>query len=143
MYADQSQEMQRFSKESNRLWEKHTAEYAAVVTQNPASYLDQPGVAAYVAHLESICAAAQTKVTEEIQAIPDPPNQPALIDAHERIMRETIPELRGVPLPKALRWIYEGRAFPLMEEFSQYGKFHTRVRRPRGGQRHCCSPGSS
>ena len=127
MYADESQEMQRFTKESNRLWEQHTAEYAAVVTQNPAAYLDQPGVAAYVAHLESICAVAQSKVAEEIQAIQDPPNQPALIDAHERIMRETIPELRGVPLPKAVRWIYEGRAFPLMEAFSQYGKFNTRV----------------
>jgi hypothetical protein len=127
MYADERQEMQRFTKESNRLWEQHTAEYAAVVTQNPAAYLDQPGVAAYVAHLESICAAAQAKVAEEIQAIPDQPNQPALIEAHERIMRETIPKLRGVPLPKPVRWIYEGRAFPLMEEFSQYGKFNTRV----------------
>jgi hypothetical protein len=127
MYVDESQEMQRVTTESNRLWEQHTAEYAAVVTQNPAAYLDQPGVAAYVAHLESICAAAQAKVAEETQAIPDPPNQPALIEAHERIMRETIPELRDVPLPKAVRWIYEGRAFPLMEEFSQYGKLNTRV----------------
>jgi hypothetical protein len=58
----------------------------------------------------------------EIQAIPDPPNQRALIEVHERIMRETIPELRALALPKAVRWPYEGRAFPLMEEFSQFWK---------------------
>jgi hypothetical protein len=39
-------------------------------------------------------------------------------------MRETIPKLRALPLPEAVRWPYEGRAFPLMKEFSQYGKFN-------------------
>jgi hypothetical protein len=77
-----------------------------------------------VAQLESICSAAQARLSDEIQAIPDPPNQPALIDAHERIMRETIPELRALPVPKAVRWPYQGRAFPLMEKFSQYGKIN-------------------
>ena len=37
-------------------------------------------------------------------------------------MRETIPQLRALPVPKAVRWPYEGRAFPLMEAFSQFGK---------------------
>jgi hypothetical protein len=122
MYTDESQEMQRVTEDSNRLWELRTAEYVAAVTQNPAAYLDQPEVAAYVAQLESICSAAQARVSDEIQAIPDPPNQRALIEVHERIMRETIPELRAIPLPKAVRWPYQGRAFPLMEEFSQFGK---------------------
>jgi hypothetical protein len=123
MYTDQRQEMQRVTEDSIRLWEQRTAEYVAVVTQNLDAYpLDQPEVAAYVAHLESICSAAQARVNDEIQAIPDPPNQPARIEAHERIMRETIPQLRAIPLPKAVRWPYEGRAFPLMEEFSQFGK---------------------
>ena len=35
-------------------------------------------------------------------------------------MRETMPKLRAVPLPKAVRWPYEGRAFPLMEKFYEY-----------------------
>jgi hypothetical protein len=122
MYTDESQEMQRVTEDSNRLWELRTAEYVAAVTQNPAAYLDQPEVAGYVAQLESICSAAQARVSDEIQAIPDPPNQRALIEVHERIMRETIPELRAIPLPKAVRWPYQGRAFPLMEEFSQFGK---------------------
>ncbi len=123
--------MQRVTEDSIRLWEQRTAEYVAVVTQNPAAYLDQPEVAAYVAQLESICAAAQARVRDEIQAIPQP-NQPAVIEAHERIMRETIPQLRAVPVPKAVRWPYEGRAFPLMEEFSEFGKFNERCRRTRG-----------
>jgi hypothetical protein len=124
MYTDESQETQRVTEDSNRLWEQRTAEYVAVVTQNLDAYpLDQPEVAAYVAQLDSICSAAQAKVSDAIQAIPDPPpNQPANIEAHERIMRETIPELRAIPLPKAVRWPYHGRAFPLMEEYSQYGK---------------------
>jgi hypothetical protein len=122
MYTDESQEMQRVTEDSNRLWELRTAEYVAAVTQNPAAYLDQPEVAGYVAQLESICSAAQARVSDEIQAIPDPPNQRALIEVHERNMRETIPELRAIPLPKAVRWPYQGRAFPLMEEFSQFGK---------------------
>jgi len=124
MYTDESQETQRVTEDSNRLWEQRTAEYVAAVTQNPADYLDQPEVAAYVTQLESICSAAEAKVRDEIQAIPDPPNQPALIEAHERIMRETIPQLRALPLPQAVRWPYQGRAFPLMEEFSQFGKIN-------------------
>jgi hypothetical protein len=123
MYTDESQGMQRVTEDSIRLWEQRTAEYVAVVTQNLDAYpLDEPEVAAYVAQLESICSEAQAKLSDKIQAIPDPPNQPALIEAHERIMRETIPQLRALPLPKAVRWPYEGRAFPLMEEFSQFGK---------------------
>ena len=91
--------------------------------QNLDAYpLHQPEVAAYVAQLESICSAAQANLSDEIQAIPNPPNQPAVIEAHERIMRATIPQLRALPLPNAVRWPYEGRAFPLMEEFSQFGK---------------------
>jgi hypothetical protein len=122
MYTDRRQEMMRVTEDSNRLWEQRTAEYVAAVTQNLDAYpLDQPEVAAYVAQLESICSAAQAKVSDAIQAIPDPPNQPAHIEAHERIMRETIPQLRALPVPKAVRWPYEGRAFPLMEAFSQYG----------------------
>jgi hypothetical protein len=126
MYTDEGQTMQRVTEDSNRLWEQRTAEYVAAVKQNPAAHLDQPAVAAYVAQLESICSAAQARLNDELQAIPDPPNQPASIEAHERIMRETIPELRAVPLPPAIRWPYLGRAFPLMEAFSQYG---TSVRR--------------
>jgi hypothetical protein len=123
MYTDHSQGMQRVNEDSIRLWERRTTEYVAVVTQNLDAYpLDQPEVAAYVDQLDSICSAAKARVSEEIQAIPDPAGQPALIEVHERIMRETIPELRALPLPKAVRWPYEGRAFPLMEEFSQYGK---------------------
>ncbi len=122
MYTDESQGMQRLTEDSIRLWERRTAEYVAVVTQNPAAHQDQPEVAAYVAQLESICSVAQARVKDEIQAIPDPPGQAALIEAHERVMRETIPQLRALPLPKAVRWPYEGRAFPLMEEYSQFGK---------------------
>jgi hypothetical protein len=123
MYTDESQEMHQVTEASNRLWEQRTAEYVAVVTQIPAAHLDQPEVAAFVAQLESICAAAQARVSGEIRAIPQP-NQPASTEAHERIMRETIPKLRALPLPEAVRWAYEGRAFPLMEEFSQYGKLN-------------------
>jgi hypothetical protein len=121
MYTDKRQEMMRVTEDSNRLWEQRTAEYVAAVTQNLDAYLlDQPEVAAYVAQLESICSAAQARVIDATQAIPDPPNQPALIEAHERIMRETIPQLSALPVPKAVRWPYEGRAFPLMQAFSQY-----------------------
>jgi hypothetical protein len=122
MYTDKGQGMQRVTEDSIRLWEQRTAEYVAAVTQNPGAYLDQPEVAAYVAQLESICSVAQARVSDEIQAISDPPNQAALIEAHERVMRETIPKLRALRLPNAVRWPYEGRAFPLMEEFSQFGK---------------------
>jgi hypothetical protein len=118
MYTDESDE--RATEDSNRLWEQRTAEYVAVVKQNPAAHLDQPKVAAYVAQLDSICAAAQAKVKNEIQAIPQQ-NQPAAIQARERIMRETIPKLRAAPLPRAVFGPYEGRAFPLMEKlFNEY-----------------------
>jgi hypothetical protein len=102
MYTDESQEMQRVTEDSNRLWERRTAEYVAAVTQNPAAYRDQPKVAAYVAQLESICSAAQARLNDEIQAIPDTPSRPALIEAHERVMRQTIPELRAIPQGRPL-----------------------------------------
>ena len=118
--TDESQGMQPVTADSIRLSEQRSAEYVAVVKQNPAAHLDQPKVAAYVAQLDSICAAAQAKVKNEIQAIPQQ-NQPAAIQARERIMRETIPKLRAAPLPMAVFWPYEGRAFPLMEKlFNEY-----------------------
>jgi hypothetical protein len=117
MYTDESNE--RVTEDSNRLWEQRTAEYVAVVKQNPAAHLDQPKVAAYVAKLDSICAAAQARFKNKIQAIPQQ-NQPAVIEARERIMRQTILDLRALPLPEAVRWPYEGRAFPLMEQFYEY-----------------------
>jgi len=118
--TDESQGIQPVTADSIRLSEQRTAEYVAVVKQNPAAHLDQPKVAAYVAQLDSICAAAQAKVKNEIQAIPQQ-NQPAIIQARERIMRETIPKLRAVTEPTAVFWPYEGRAFPLMEKlFNAY-----------------------
>jgi hypothetical protein len=117
--TDESQGTQPVTADSIRLWEQRTAEYVAVVKQNPAAHLDQPKVAAYVAQLDSICAAAQARVKNEIQAIPQQ-NQPAAIQARERVMRETMPELRAAPLPTAVFGPYEGRAFPLMEKFYAY-----------------------
>jgi hypothetical protein len=117
--TDESQGMQPVTADSIRLMEQRTAEYVAAVTQNPAAHLDQPKVAAYVAQLDSICAAAQARVKNEIQAIPQQ-NQTAVIEARERIMRQTILDLRAFPLPEAVRWPYEGRAFPLMEQFYEY-----------------------
>jgi hypothetical protein len=67
----------------------------------------------------TICAAAQAKVKDEIQAIPEP-NHPAVIEARGRIMRETITELRALGSPKAVRWPYSGRAFPLLQKFYGY-----------------------
>jgi hypothetical protein len=120
MYIDETKSMQRFTEESNRLWEQRIPEYIADVKQNPAAHLDQPKVAAYVAELDSICGAAQARVKNEIQAIPQS-NQPAVNEARERIMGQTIFELRALPLPEAVRWPYEGRAFPLIETlFSKY-----------------------
>jgi hypothetical protein len=116
MYLDKKGWEVRYTEDSNRLWEQRSAEYVAVVKQNPAAYLDQPEVAAHVAKLDSICVAAQARVKNEIQAIPQQ-NQPAAIEARARIMRETMPKLRALPLPEAVRWPYEGRAFPLMEQF--------------------------
>jgi hypothetical protein len=118
MYLDKQGWEVRYTEDANRLWEQRSAEYVAVVKQNPAAYLDQPEAAAYVAKLDSICAAAQARVKNEIQAIPQQ-NQTAVIEARERIMRKTIFDLRA-PLPDAVRWPYEGRAFPLMEQFYDY-----------------------
>ena len=118
--TDESQGMQPVTADSIRLWEQRSAEYVAVVKQNPAAHLDQPKVAAYVAQLDSICAAAQARVKNEIQAIPQQ-IEPAAIERRERIMRETIPKLRAAPLPRAVFGPYEGRAFPLMEKlFNEY-----------------------
>ena len=115
MFTDPEKITQHLTEDSNRLWEQRSAEYVAVVKQNPAAHLDEPEVAAYVAKLDSICAAAQAKVKNEIKAIPQQ-NQPAIIAARERVMRETMPELRRDPLPKAVYWPYHGRAFPLLEK---------------------------
>jgi hypothetical protein len=117
MYTTEYSWVPRYTEDSNRLWEQRTAEYVAVVKQNPAAYLDQPEVAAYVAKLDSICAAAQARAKNKIQAIPQQ-NQPAITTARQRVMRETMPKLRALPLPEAVRWPYEGRAFPLIEQFN-------------------------
>jgi hypothetical protein len=118
--TDESQGTQPVTADSIRLSEQRSAEYLAVVKQNPAAHLDQPKVAAYVAQLDSICAAAQARVKNEIQAIPQQ-NHPAAIQARKRVMRETMPELRAAPSPTAVYWPYEGRAFPLMEKlFNEY-----------------------
>jgi hypothetical protein len=118
--TDESQGTQPVTADSIRLSEQRSAEYLAVVKQNPAAHLDQPKVAAYVAQLDSICAAAQARVKNEIQAIPQQ-NHPATIQARKRVMRETMPELRAAPSPTAVYWPYEGRAFPLMEKlFNEY-----------------------
>jgi hypothetical protein len=121
MYVNDTKSTQRFTEDSNRLWEQRSAEYVAVVRQNPAAHLDQPEVTAYVAKLDSICAAAQTKVKNEIQALPQQ-NQQAMIEARKRVMLETIPRLRGTWAfaPKAVFWPYEGRALGLVEKFYAY-----------------------
>ena len=71
MYTDKHGSGVRYTEDSNRLWEQRSTEYAAVVKQNPAAYLDQPEVAAYLAKLDSICAAAQARVKNKIKAIPE------------------------------------------------------------------------
>ena len=109
----------RYTEDANRLWEQRSAEYVAVVKQNPAAHLDQPKVAAYVAKLDSVCAAAQTKYKKEIQGIPQQ-DRPAIIEARTRVMREAMPELRAAPSPSAVYWPYDGRAFPLLEKFYAY-----------------------
>jgi hypothetical protein len=116
MFIDSEMMTQRFTEDSNRLWEQRSAEYVAAVKQNPAAHVGQPEVAVYVDKLDSICAAAQAKVKDEIKAIPQQ-NQPAIIEARERVMHETMPQLYAAPLPKAVFWPYKGRAFPLMEKF--------------------------
>jgi hypothetical protein len=119
MYVDKTGSEVRYTEDSNRLWEQRSAEYVAVVKQNPAAHLNEPEVAAYVAKLDSICATAQAEVKNKIQAIPQQ-NQTAVIEARELIMRQTILDLRALALPEAVRWPYEGRAFPLMEQFYEY-----------------------
>jgi hypothetical protein len=123
MYTDESQTTHRASEDSVRLWEQRTAEYATVVKQDPAAHLDQPKVAAYVAQIDSICAAARARVRDEIQAIPQP-HEPAVIEARDRIERETISKLPRSSVPDAVRWPYVGRVFPLMEKFYEYEKFN-------------------
>jgi hypothetical protein len=108
-----------YTEDSNRLWEQRSAEYVAAVKLNPATLLNQPQVGAYVAKLDSICAAAQTKFENRIKAI-SPQNQPAITDARKRVLRETMPALRAAPSPEAVHWSYEGRAFPLIENFYSY-----------------------
>jgi hypothetical protein len=122
MYTDSGQR-QRMTEDSNRLWEQRTAEYVTVVKQNPAKYLDQPEIAAWVAQLDSICAAAQASVKDVIRVMPHR-DRPAVIKTRDRIMRETISELRALGSPKAVRWPYLGRAFPLMENLYVYGKLN-------------------
>jgi hypothetical protein len=119
MYTDKHGSRVRYTEDSNRLWQQRSAEYVAVVKQNPADHLDQPEVATYVAKLDSICAAAQARVKNKIQAIPQQ-NQTAITETRERILRETIPKLRAPSLPQAVRWPFEGRAFPLIEQFYEY-----------------------
>ncbi len=51
-----------------------------------ARNLDEPKVATYVAKLDSICAAAQTRAKDEIQAIPRQ-NQAAVSEARDQVMR--------------------------------------------------------
>jgi hypothetical protein len=143
MYVDESQEMQRFSTESNRLWEQHTAEYAAVVTQNPAAYLDQPGVAAYVAHLVSICAAAQAKVAEETQAIPDRRiNQ----RSSRRMSGSCVRRFRSCatsPCPRPFAGSTRDEHSRSWRSSANMGSSTRGCRRTKGSQGHCCSPGSS
>jgi hypothetical protein len=119
MFVDENRSADRFTEDSNRLWEQRTAEYVALVKQNPAGYLDQPEVATYAGQLNSICAAAQARVKKEIRAIP-PQNRPAIMDARARVMRETMAELRAATLPKPVYWPYDGRAFPLLDKFYAY-----------------------
>jgi len=120
MYVDDDKSTQQFTEDSNRLWEQRSIEYVTVVKQDPAAHLDEPKVAAYVAKLDSICAAAQTKAKDEIQAVPRQ-NQAAVTEARDKVMRETIPTLRAAPSPRSVYWPYEGRAFPLMEKlFNEY-----------------------
>ena len=70
MYVDDDKSMQQFTEDSNRLWEQRSIEYVTVVKQDSAAHLAEPKVAAYVAKLDSICAAAQTRAKDEIRAIP-------------------------------------------------------------------------
>jgi hypothetical protein len=119
MYTTDNSWAPRFTEDSNRLWEQRTAEYVAVVKQSPAAYLDQPEVAAYAAKLDSICVAAQARAKKETQTIP-PQKQPAITEARERIIRDVMRQLDGAPLPQAVHWPYEGRAFPLLKQFYEY-----------------------
>jgi len=69
-----------------------------------ARNLDEPKVATYVAKLDSICAAAQTRAKDEIQAIPRQ-NQAAVSEARDQVMRETIHTLRAAPSPRSVYWL--------------------------------------
>jgi hypothetical protein len=121
MYVDDDKSMQQFTEDSNGLWEQRSIEYVTVVKQDPAAHLAAPKVAACVAKLDSICAAAQTRARDEIQAIPRQ-NPAAVSEARDNVMRGTIPALRAAPSPRSAYWPYEGRAFPLMEKlFNEYG----------------------
>ena len=92
----------------------------SITESEVARNLDEPKVATYVAKLDSICAAAQTRAKDEIQAIPRQ-NQAAVSEARDQVMRETIHTLRAAPSPRSVYWPYEGRAFPLMEKlFNEY-----------------------
>jgi hypothetical protein len=119
MYVDAEYITQRLTEDANRLWEQRSAEYVADVKQNPAAHLAELEVAAYVAKLDSICAAAEVRVKNEVKAIPQQ-NRPAIIAARERVMEETMSKLRVDPLPKAVHWPYVGQAFPLLEKFYAY-----------------------
>jgi hypothetical protein len=119
MYTRPDRWVPRYAEDSTMLWEQRSAEYVAAVKQNPAAHLDQPEVAAYAAKLDSICAAAQARAKKETRAIPQQ-NQPAITEARQRVMGETMPKLRALSLPEAVRWPYKGRAFPLMEKYYGY-----------------------
>jgi hypothetical protein len=130
MYEDAKQQSQRTSVDSVRLWEQRTAEYVAVVKQDPAEHLDQPEVAAYVAKLDSICAAAQTRVRAETKAIPQA-DRPG---ARDLIMLKTTSELSRSSVPEAVRWQYKGRVFPLMEKLYEYWRFGRNAEPPHDKQ---------
>ena len=119
MYTRPDRWVPRYTEDATMLWEQRSAEYVAAVKQNPAAHLDQAEVAAYAAKLDSICAAAQARAKKETRAIPQQ-NQPAIIEARQRVMHETMPKLRALSLPEAVRWPYKGRAFPLMEKYYGY-----------------------
>jgi hypothetical protein len=118
MYTDKHGSGVRYTEDSNRLWEQRSAEYVAVVKQNPAAYLDQPEVAAYVAKLDSICAAAQaesrTKSKRSRSRIKRRPSRPGRASCRRRFPSCARSRCEAVRRP------YEGPAFPLMEQFYEY-----------------------
>lgn len=62
---------------------------------------------------------AQAKIKIEIKAIPQQ-NQLSIIKARQRILRETMHQVRAATSPTAVLSPYEGRAIPLVEKFSTY-----------------------